>query len=213
MTINCLNTSILWGQLFKKYENLKWDIVTWKYGWNMAFSFPITSKLFTISLWNCQYFFLMSDPTIYNINNNSAWWFSPVTDLWHGVVERGHPGLGQPVNVYQWYSKLINNIYTILQRGISLKRPWRVGADRLPWCWHICLSIGYRSGIGIEIYGQYVSSWWWPVWLRYWLYMICSQMSNWDDLWLSALYGQRLSSTGWQKWLTHSKSIILMCLQ
>ena len=47
-SMNCSSTSILYRQLFKKYENLKWDIVTWKYGWNMAFPFPITPKLFTV---------------------------------------------------------------------------------------------------------------------------------------------------------------------
>ena len=49
------------------------------------------------------------------------------------------------LNVYQCYPKLIYNTYTILQRRVSLTRPWRVGAGRLPWCWDICLSIGNRS--------------------------------------------------------------------
>ena len=31
-SMNCSSTSILWGQLFKKYENLKLNIATWKYG-------------------------------------------------------------------------------------------------------------------------------------------------------------------------------------
>ena len=68
-------------------------------------------------------------------------------------------------------------------------------------------------GIGSETYGHYVSSWWYPVWLRYWLYMICNKLSKWDGLWWPVLYRHRLSCNGWQKWLTHSKSIIQMCLQ
>ena len=40
-SMNCSSTFILWGQLFHKYENLKWGIVAWQYGWNMAFPIPI----------------------------------------------------------------------------------------------------------------------------------------------------------------------------
>ena len=58
-SMNCSSNSILWGQLFQKYENLKWDIVTWKYGWTMVFPFPTTPKLLTVSLYNFQYFFLI----------------------------------------------------------------------------------------------------------------------------------------------------------
>ena len=65
--------------------------------------------------------------------------------------------------------QLIYSIYTIVQRGVSLTRPQKVGADRIPWCCHICLSIEYRSrnrhrNLWV---GQYVSSWWCQVLFRY----------------------------------------------
>ena len=114
------------------------------------------------------------------------------------------------LNVYQWYPQLIYSIYIIVQRGVSLTRLRRLGADRLPWCKHICLSIEYIGrGIGIKSYGQYVSSWWCPVWLGYWLYMICTQMSYWDGLWWPALY--RLSYTGLY-WATPSPGVVEKCV-
>ena len=84
---------------------------------------------------------------------------------------------------YQWNPQTINSIYTIVQRGVSLTGPL-TASHGAGTC--VC-PLNTDVGTSIETYGQYVSSRWWPVWLRYWLYVICTQMSNWDGLWWSAL--------------------------
>ena len=50
-----------------------------------------------------------------------------------------------------------------------LARPWRMGADRLPWCRHICLSLNYRSrNRHRNLWDrQCVSSWWPLVWFEH----------------------------------------------
>ena len=154
------------------------------------------------------YSFNLQTTAFYELRSLRCFYHCCGKHLMSAILESG--------NVHQWYPQLIYNIYTIVQRGVSLTRPRRLGADHLPWSWHICLSIEYRSRNrqwNLWTLSDYVSSWWCPVWLRYRLYMICTRMSNWDGLWWPALYGHRLSCNGWQKWLTHSKSIILMCLQ
>ena len=94
------------------------------------------------------------------------------------------------LNVYQWYPQLVYNIYIIWQdRG-----GWGLVASHGASTCVCPLNTG--RGIGIESYGQYISSLRCPVWLGYWLYMIRTQMSNWDGLWWPALYGHRLSYTG-----------------
>ena len=70
---------------------------------------------------------------------------------------------------YQWCPQLIYSWYTIAQCGVSLINLRRVEADRLPWCWHMCLCIEYRLKNGhrhlwVE---HYVSAWWCPVWFIY----------------------------------------------
>ena len=56
---------------------------------------------------------------------------------------------------------------------VHLTRPRRVGANRLPWCRHICLPIITGREVRNLWGGQCVSSWWPLVWLWY-LHQLCS---------------------------------------
>ena len=73
------------------------------------------------------------------------------------------------LNAISMITQPIYSIYIIVQRGVSLTGPRKVGADCLPLCLYICLSIEYMSrnrhrNLWVR---QYISATWCQVWFRY----------------------------------------------